>query len=83
MALPSRFGAFLVGVAVGGTQSLYWLYKDVENVSAAMTRKIAAVKLELDEKDRLAGLKLAAIEAAIAGSPAADQVASTLKSPPS
>lgn len=47
MALPSRLGAFMVGAALGSAQCFYWLYKDVQNVSAAMTRKLESVKQEV------------------------------------
>ncbi|CDF34231.1 unnamed protein product [Chondrus crispus] len=64
MALPSRLGAFMVGAALGSAQCFYWLHTDVTNVAEAMTRKIASVRLEIEEKDRVAGMKVSAIESA-------------------
>lgn len=60
MALPSRLGAFVVGTAVGATQSFYWLYHDVYAVQSALLRKLDTVRSEVTEKAHQADLRLAA-----------------------
>ncbi|PXF46913.1 hypothetical protein BWQ96_03251 [Gracilariopsis chorda] len=65
MALPSKLGAFMVGLAVGSANCFYWLYHDVNNVNNAMTRKIDSIQHQIEEKERKAKLQLAALEAAI------------------
>lgn len=39
----------MMGAALGGGASLFWLYNDVQKVSAALTRKIDSVRLEVCE----------------------------------
>lgn len=62
MALPSRLGAFMVGTALGAAQCFYWLYEDVQTVQAALSRKITTVSALLDDKDKKAAVRLAAMQ---------------------
>ncbi|CAN8075604.1 unnamed protein product [Agarophyton chilense] len=65
MALPSKIGAFMVGLAVGSANCFYWLHKDVRTVNDAMMRKIDSIRHQIEEKDRKAALQLAALESAM------------------
>lgn len=65
MALPSRLGAFMVGTAIGATQCFYWLHEDVQTVQTALSRKIASIQEQVEEKERKAALRLAAIQDAV------------------
>lgn len=62
MALPSRLGSFMVGAAAGATQSFYWLYHDVYEVQAALSRKVETVRLRIEAQAHEADLRLAAVK---------------------
>lgn len=62
MALQSRLGAFMVGTALGAAQCFYWLHEDVQTVQTALSRKIATVSALLEDKDKQAAVRLAAMQ---------------------